>query len=679
MSFVSYAQNYEDVMLARALRGIEHGFYIDVGAQDPVDDSVTKAFYEMGWRGINIDPVAHWFQRLVLDRPHDINLQLAVSDGPGRLHLFEVIDSGLSTTDPVFAERHVQAGRQIRESDVECVTLDKICKTHRVTEVHFLKIDCEGGEAATLRGLSLEKLRPWIILLEATEPNSQKPAYMEWEPLLTGRGYHLVYEDGLNRFYVADEHAELDEAFSYPPNVFDYFVRASEMRARSDLDAMQRDLSSLCNAQHVIEVESECGSLRANVEHLRSENERREVALVEHRRLLVEAAEREAQAVAHAQVESEQWRVNTEYLRRENERREAALAEYRRLLIEAAEREAQAVAHAQVESEQWRVNAEYLRSENERREVALVEHRRLLGEAAEREAQAMVHVQAESEQLRANAEYLRSENERREVALVEHRRLLGEAAEREAQAVAQVQAESEQWRNHAEYLRVEHARKEQALVECQQTIAALEETLGISRLDLAAALKQVASLSSELTSHGRDLALLRTEINDRVAEISVLQNEIGRLHREVVFRDQEVSRMHGLIQAIQRSNSWRITFPLRIAKRGARVIIGAVYRVSYHLLRWPAHLCRPLLRLLARWSWLRTRAVRIAGPDSKLTTHTRLFLFGPPPAECLDEQPSETSQSDIPMTRLATQVLEEIQDARRKRPRSDRPPQSRRK
>ena len=43
MSFVSYAQNYEDVMLARALRGVEQGFYIDVGAQDPVDDSVTKA------------------------------------------------------------------------------------------------------------------------------------------------------------------------------------------------------------------------------------------------------------------------------------------------------------------------------------------------------------------------------------------------------------------------------------------------------------------------------------------------------------------------------------------------------------------------------------------------------------------------------------------------------------
>ncbi|WP_153023048.1 FkbM family methyltransferase, partial [Rhodanobacter sp. FW104-R8] len=297
MSFISYAQNYEDVMLIRALRGVKHGFYIDVGAQDPVDDSVTKAFYEMGWRGINIEPVTHWFQRLVADRPHDINLQLAVSDSPGKLHLFEVIDSGLSTTDRDFAKRHAKAGHQIRESDVKCVTLDEVCRTHQIGEIHFLKIDCEGGEAAALRGLSLERTRPWVILLEATEPNSQTPAYMEWESLLTGRGYHFVYEDGLNRFYVADEHAELDQALSRPPNVFDYFVRASEAMARSQLQAAQDDLLAMRDAQRVVRAESDCEQLRASVEYLHNENERREAALIEHRRLLDEAAEREAQSV----------------------------------------------------------------------------------------------------------------------------------------------------------------------------------------------------------------------------------------------------------------------------------------------------------------------------------------------------------------------------------------------
>ena len=54
MSIVSYAQNFEDVMLWRALGKVENGFYIDIGAQHPVIDSVSKAFYDNGWRGIHV-------------------------------------------------------------------------------------------------------------------------------------------------------------------------------------------------------------------------------------------------------------------------------------------------------------------------------------------------------------------------------------------------------------------------------------------------------------------------------------------------------------------------------------------------------------------------------------------------------------------------------------------------
>ena len=35
MTFVSYAQNGEDVVLWRALSHVENGFYVDVGAADP--------------------------------------------------------------------------------------------------------------------------------------------------------------------------------------------------------------------------------------------------------------------------------------------------------------------------------------------------------------------------------------------------------------------------------------------------------------------------------------------------------------------------------------------------------------------------------------------------------------------------------------------------------------------
>jgi len=60
--YIYYAQNFEDVMLWRALKHIKNGFYIDIGAWDPVIDSVSNLFYENGWRGINVgDNHLDWF------------------------------------------------------------------------------------------------------------------------------------------------------------------------------------------------------------------------------------------------------------------------------------------------------------------------------------------------------------------------------------------------------------------------------------------------------------------------------------------------------------------------------------------------------------------------------------------------------------------------------------------
>lgn len=42
-------------MLNRALHSIVHDFYVDVGANEPDAESVTKLFYLQGWHGINIE------------------------------------------------------------------------------------------------------------------------------------------------------------------------------------------------------------------------------------------------------------------------------------------------------------------------------------------------------------------------------------------------------------------------------------------------------------------------------------------------------------------------------------------------------------------------------------------------------------------------------------------------
>jgi hypothetical protein len=97
MPFISYAQNYEDVILWRALRDVEKGFYVDVGAADPQEWSVTRAFYDRGWSGINIEPLDEYFDKLTQARPRDINLRVALGRAAGRRTLHTIAGTGLST------------------------------------------------------------------------------------------------------------------------------------------------------------------------------------------------------------------------------------------------------------------------------------------------------------------------------------------------------------------------------------------------------------------------------------------------------------------------------------------------------------------------------------------------------------------------------------------------------
>ena len=104
-SIISYAQNFEDVMLWRALGQIENGFYIDIGAQDPLIDSVSMAFHEHGWHGIHVEPTPHYAELLRQQRPSDTVIQAAVGNGPAVLTFFEIPDTGISTGDPAIERR----------------------------------------------------------------------------------------------------------------------------------------------------------------------------------------------------------------------------------------------------------------------------------------------------------------------------------------------------------------------------------------------------------------------------------------------------------------------------------------------------------------------------------------------------------------------------------------------
>jgi FkbM family methyltransferase len=233
MTFISYAQNYEDVMLWRALSTVEAGFWIDVGAADPSQISVTRAFYDRGWKGINIEPEPDYAAALRAERLRDINLQVAVSSAPGRSMFHRIPGTGLSTFDAAVAAEHAKNGFPVDlPSEVEVTTLAAVCAAYAPRDIHFLKIDAEGSEREVLLGADLKTHRPWIIVVEATLPLSPVPYVEMFEDVILRADYRQCWFDGLNAFFLAAEHeARLAPYFRAPPNVFDGFVRADQAAA----------------------------------------------------------------------------------------------------------------------------------------------------------------------------------------------------------------------------------------------------------------------------------------------------------------------------------------------------------------------------------------------------------------------------------------------------------------
>jgi len=212
----TYAQYNEDLVLMALFSDVKKGFYIDVGANYPTIDSVTKIFYDKGWCGINIEPLQDLFIQLEKERPRDINLQIGIGDKSGEAEFREIVDlPGHSTFDNHQKKRHNKEHKYV-DYNVPVRTLDDVLTEYKPKHIEFLKIDVEGFEYQVIAGNKWNKFRPEVVCIESNHVSQ------DWRPLLTTQRYRLFITDGLNEYYVAEENWRRTVGFAERMVVLDY-------------------------------------------------------------------------------------------------------------------------------------------------------------------------------------------------------------------------------------------------------------------------------------------------------------------------------------------------------------------------------------------------------------------------------------------------------------------------
>ena len=148
------------------------GTYLEAYATDGLTNSKTKAFQEIGWKGILVEPMPHLYEKLTQNRPKDDCVQAVLSDAPGHVTIAGNTDSVRVRTD----------------------TLENIIKAsgRKYLDVLFLNLQGTSTEYKVISGLG--SIPVGVLCLKSSNHPSPQSAIHN---LLEKKGYklHQKYHD----------------------------------------------------------------------------------------------------------------------------------------------------------------------------------------------------------------------------------------------------------------------------------------------------------------------------------------------------------------------------------------------------------------------------------------------------------------------------------------------------
>jgi FkbM family methyltransferase len=173
-----FSQGGEDIILLQILKGYNlfktTGFFVDVGAYHPHSSSNTFKLYELGWRGINIEPRPG--SKILFDkfRPRDLNLQIGVSSKSQVLDYYMISED--SRVNSFSKDYLAEIGRSQLVNNsvpVETLPLKEIFELYPIPEegIDYLNIDAEGFDLDIILSNDFNLFRPKIISVEVSPIN----------------------------------------------------------------------------------------------------------------------------------------------------------------------------------------------------------------------------------------------------------------------------------------------------------------------------------------------------------------------------------------------------------------------------------------------------------------------------------------------------------------------------
>ena len=184
----------EQELVREFFGGVRSGFFVEVGANRPQQESQTWHLEQHGWTGILIEPQPELASDLCSARSAKVFAVACSSpENAGRRMKLHVAGA-LSALD---RDRMAPGAQPERVIEVPARTLDDVLiAACAPRQLDFLSIDVEGHELEVLSGFDLARWRPRLVLLEDHVGNLKKHRF------LRAAGYRLIRRFENNGWYV---------------------------------------------------------------------------------------------------------------------------------------------------------------------------------------------------------------------------------------------------------------------------------------------------------------------------------------------------------------------------------------------------------------------------------------------------------------------------------------------
>lgn len=223
----SYSLEGEDrialSLLREALNLDYEYFYLDIGANHPKKGNNTMLFYELGKKGICIDPLPSLKDKYKLIRPRDIFLNEGIAESSVQRTLYIYADDTASTMDQDTAIRYNKKFEVEQKLKIESRPIKDIFEKLSIKNITIpmISIDIEGLDYQVLKSLlEIPNICYELIIIEdklvnINSNNSINDSTRNTWHLFNSHGYCLISKTPLNSIYVRKK----SDIFKWIPSV----------------------------------------------------------------------------------------------------------------------------------------------------------------------------------------------------------------------------------------------------------------------------------------------------------------------------------------------------------------------------------------------------------------------------------------------------------------------------